>query len=168
MEIFKSFGIQPIFLLAQIVNFLIILYLLKRFFYKPIIKILEDRKKKIEESLKNADLIEERLQKTDEKNAQILSEAQNSARILIADAKREAENINQQAHLEARKTIGAALVEAKVQIEAQKVSMKKQLEHETLNLVEAVVKRVLGRSLKINERRQLTDKALSDIGRKIE
>src|SRR3989344_5427803 len=142
MEIFKSFGIQPVFLLAQIVNFLIILYLLKRFFYKPIVKILEDRKKKIEESLKNADLIEERLQKTEEKNAQILAEAQNSARILIADAKREAENINQQTNLEARKTIEAALVEA-------------------------VVKRVLGRSLKINERRQLTNKALSDIGRKI-
>src|SRR3989344_6083013 len=150
MEIFKSFGIQPVFLLAQIVNFLIILYLLKRFFYKPIVKILEDRKKKIEESLKNADLIEERLQKTEEKNAQILAEAQNSARILIADAKREAENINQQTNLEAKK-----------------VSMQKQLEHETLNLVEAVVKRVLGRSLKINERRQLTNKALSDIGRKI-
>lgn len=168
MEIFKSFGIQPVFLLAQIVNFLIILYLLKRFFYKPIVKILEDRKKKIEESLKNADLIEERLQKTDEKSAQILEEAQNSARTLIADAKKEAENISQQASLEARKIIEAALVEAKVQIEAQKVSMQKQLEHETLSLVEAVVKRVLGRSLKTNERRQLTDKALNDITRKIE
>ena len=64
MEIIRNFGIQPVLLLAQIVNFLIILYLLQKFFYKPIVKLLEQRKKRIEESLKNADLIEEKLKKT--------------------------------------------------------------------------------------------------------
>ena len=58
MQIFESFGIQPTLLLAQIVNFLIILFLLQKFFYKPIFKMFEDRKKRIEESLKSADLIE--------------------------------------------------------------------------------------------------------------
>jgi len=52
MEILKEFGIQPTLLLAQIVNFLIILFVLKKFFYKPIIKVLDARKKRIEVSLK--------------------------------------------------------------------------------------------------------------------
>ena len=72
MEFLKEFGIQPTLLIAQIVNFLIILFILKKFFYKPIIKLLDDRKKKIEESLKNAELIEERLKQTEEKSAQII------------------------------------------------------------------------------------------------
>ena len=72
MEILKNFGIQPTLLLAQIVNFTIILFVLKKFFYKPITKVLEERKRRIEESLKNADEIEAKLQKTAEKTAQIL------------------------------------------------------------------------------------------------
>lgn len=167
MEIFKNFGIQPIFLLAQIVNFLIILFLLKKFFYGPIVKILEDRKKRIEESLKNADLIEERLQKTDEKSAQILEEAKSSAQAIIADAKSEAERIQEQINVEARKSIEDALKESKVQIEAQKIAMQKQLEKKTLSFVAEVAKRVLGRSLKTDERRQLTTKAITEISRKI-
>jgi len=168
MQIFDSFGIQPIFLLAQIVNFLIILFLLKKFFYGPIVKILEDRKKKIEESLKNTDLIEERLQKTDEKSVQILEEAKSSAQAIITDAKSASERIQQQASIEARKMVEGALKESKVQMQAQKIAMQKQLEHETLNLVAEVVKKVLGRSLRTNERRQLTNKAITDIARKIE
>src|SRR3990167_6065185 len=105
MDILKSFGIQPTLLLAQIVNFLIILFLLKKFFYKPIIKMLEDRKKRIEESLKNAQLIEEKLKKTEEKSALILQNAQKNAQDLLDSAKKETERITNEATVEGRKII---------------------------------------------------------------
>lgn len=167
MEIIKNFGIQPVLLLAQIVNFLIILFLLQKFFYKPIAKVLEDRKKRIEESLKNADLIEERLQKTQENSAKIIEEAQRNAQALITDAKKEDERISVQTSLDARKTIEEATEEAKKQIEAQKIQMQKQLERETLFLVVDVVKKVLGRTLNPKERQSLTTKALSEIGKQL-
>ena len=167
MEIIKEFGIQPVLLLAQIVNFVIILFLLKKFFYKPIIKILEDRKKKIEESLKNAQLIEERLNKTEEKSAQILEEARKNAQILIGDAKKEADRIAAQATLEARKSVEQTLIDVKVQIEQQRIEMKKQLEKDTLSLVIEVVKKVLGRTLKPQERLDLTNKSISEINKNL-
>ena len=167
MEIVRNFGIQPVLLLAQIVNFLIILYLLTRFFYKPIVKLLEQRKRRIEESLKNADLIEEKLQKTQEKSAQILEEAQKNSQSLIADAKRESEKIISQATLEARKQLEEIVGASQVQIEAQRKQMQKQLEKETLNLVVEVVKKVLSRTLKPKERQDLTAKAVSEIEKKI-
>src|SRR3990167_6839778 len=86
MDIFENFGIQPTLLFAQIVNFVIILYLLKRFFYKPILKVLDERKKKIEESLRNADLIETKLQKTDENSKKIIADSQIQAQNLIQNA----------------------------------------------------------------------------------
>src|SRR3989338_4739963 len=134
MEIIRNFGIQPVLLLAQIVNFLIILYLLQKFFYKPIVKLLEQRKKRIEESLKNADLIEEKLKKTQEQSVQILAEAQ--------------------------KQLEEILTQSQVQIEAQRKQMQKQLEKETLNLVVEVVRKVLERTLKPKERQDLTTKAV--------
>ena len=167
MEIIRNFGIQPVLLLAQIVNFLIILYLLQKFFYKPIVKLLEQRKKRIEESLKNADLIEEKLKKTQEQSVQILAEAQKNSQALIASAKGESEKIISQATLEARKQLEEILTQSQVQIEAQRKQMQKQLEKETLNLVVEVVRKALERTLKPKERQDLTTKAVSEIEKQI-
>jgi len=168
MEVFKSFGIQPILLLAQIVNFLIILVLLRKFFYAPITKALEGRKKRIAESLQEADLIEEKLKKTNEDTAKVLEEAQNNAQILITEAKNEAEKITERATVEGRKIIEDALAEAKLQIEAERQKMQKQLEQETLSLVIEVVKKVLGRNLKCKEKQDLTKNAVSEITKQIQ
>ena len=168
MEILNNFGIQPTLLFAQIINFVIILYLLKRFFYKPILKVLDDRRKKIEESLRNADLIEEKLQKTDENSKKIIADSQIQAQNLINDAKREAERIGDKASLDARKTIDQALVDAKIQIEAERESMQKKIERETLDLVVTVVKKVLKRNLKPQEKQALTSSAVREITKQIQ
>src|SRR3989344_8834268 len=167
MEILKNFGIQPTLLLAQIVNFLIILFLLKKFFYKPITKALEDRKKKIEESLANAQMIEEKLQKTEDQSTQILETAKTDAQNIISLAKQEAQRIADETGQEARRTIEQSLTEAKSQIEARKAQMREDLEKETLGLVAEVVKKLLGRTLKDNERRQLTEKTISQITKEL-
>src|SRR3972149_5588060 len=164
MGFLKEFGIQPTLLIAQIVNFLIILFLLKKFFYKPIIKLLDDRKKKIEESLKNADLIEERLNQTEEKSAQIIEEARRNSQNLISESKKEADRILAQAAIEARKNTEQAIADAQTQISLQKQEMKK----ETLSLVVAVVNKVLGRTINPKEKQALTSKAASEIGRQIQ
>ena len=168
MEILKNFGIQPTLLLAQIVNFLIILFLLKKFFYKPIVKALEDRKKRIEESLTNAQSIEEKLQKTEEQSKQILDQAQTRAQVLINEAKGEAQKIADQATFEARQIIEQAKSEAKAQIVLERRQLEKQLERQTMGLVVEVVKKVLGRTLKTSERRELTTKAAAQLTRRIQ
>ncbi len=167
MEILKNFGIEPVLLLAQIVNFLVILFLLKKFFFGPIVKVLDDRKKRIEESLKNADLIEENLKETEEKSTKILDDAQSQAQKIIADAKAQADAIAKQASADARKTQEAALLSAAAQIEAQKQKMEDELQDQTLTLVAKVVQKVLGRNLKGAERDNLTRQALGEIGKRI-
>jgi F-type H+-transporting ATPase subunit b len=168
MEVLTNFGIQPTLLLAQIVNFLIIFFLLKKFFYGKITKALEDRKQKIAESLQNADLIEQKLQQTEQKMAAILQEARENAKTVISDAKGEAQRIIDESILEARKTQEDAIISAKTQIEAQKDEMRKSLEKETLVLVTEVVKKVLGRNLKQKEQQELTAQAVSEIGKQIQ
>ena len=167
MEILKNFGIEPTLLLAQIVNFLIILFVLKKFFYKPITKALDDRKRRIEQSLKNADEIEEKLKKTEEKTTQILEEARNQAQSIIQDTTKEAERILENANLEARKTAEDTITSAREDIEKQKEQMQKSLEKETLTLVAEVVKKILGRNLNQREKQDLTSKAISDITKQV-
>lgn len=163
MEITKQFGIEPILLLAQVVNFLIILFVLKKFFYKPIVKMLDSRRETIAESLKNAQLIEEKLAKTEEKSAQILKEAQIQGEKFLVDAQSQANHIIESAQAEARSHSERAIAEAMEQITAEKIQMKKELEQDTLELVVKVTQKVLGRKLKPKERQELTTDAVSDI-----
>lgn len=168
MEILTNFGIQPVLLLAQIVNFLIILFLLKKFFYKPIIKALENRKKRIAESLANAQTIEENLAKTKESTAKILEEAKVSAQDIMSQAHQEAQRIADLAVAEARKLAQETQITAEAQIETQKQVMRQELRQEILQLVVEVVQKVLARTLTSRERRQLTSKSISEIKRQVQ
>ena len=75
MEILKNLGFDPVMLAAQIVNFLIILYLLKRFLYKPILEMLKKREDSIKEGLKQAEEARITLEKTLQEEKKILSKA---------------------------------------------------------------------------------------------
>ncbi len=75
MDILNEFGIKPILLAAQVVNFLILLYILKRFLYKPILKVLNERKNKIADSLKNAEEIERKLVEISEEEQKRIAKA---------------------------------------------------------------------------------------------
>ncbi len=167
MEILKNFGVEPTLLFGQIVNFLVILFLLRKFFFGKIMGMLEDRKKKIEESLQNADLIEKRLAETEQKSAQILENAQKQAQILLNQAKSEAQNIANQANLDSRQAMEETLKAAQSQIEAQKEQMQKEIQAETLSLVSVIVQKVLGRTLKGSEKQILTQQAIGEITRKV-
>lgn len=168
MEILTNFGIQPTLLVAQIVNFTIILVVLKIFFYKPIMKVLEDRRKRIEESLKNADLIEQKLATTEEKTQKIIEESRTNAQNIISDAKKEADRVYDLANTEARKLAEETISKASLQIEKQRDQMQKQVEKEALLLVTEVVKKVLGRTLKPQEKQDLTKQAISEIGKQVQ
>src|SRR3989338_593740 len=54
MDFLSDFGVQPILLAAQAVNFLVLLFILNKFLYKPVLKTLDQRKQKVSQSLKAA------------------------------------------------------------------------------------------------------------------
>src|SRR3989344_3734981 len=120
MEILKNFGVQPVLLVAQIVNFLIILFILRKFFFGPITKVLEDRRQKIEEGLKNAETIERKLEETEEKTAKILEDAANQAKQVIDGAKSHSQEIVNEAQKEAAKTLEETVAAAQNQIKSEK------------------------------------------------
>lgn len=167
MDFLKDFGVQPTLLFGQIVNFLLILFLLRKFFFGKIVRALEDRRKKIEESLKNADLIEEKLKATEEKNAKIIDDAQQEAQKIIASAKEKANEIMAQTAMESRKMMEEAMLNAKSEIEAEKQKVREELQAETMTLILRVVQKVLGKTLKPKDKREMTKKAVIELERQI-
>lgn len=117
MKLVNEFGINPVLLGAQIVNFLILLYLLRRFLYRPVLKLLESRKKTIEETLRNAEEARLHLEKAKEEERKILQRAQKLALKIVEDAKKQKEAIQKEANATATAQAEKILLEANEKIE---------------------------------------------------
>src|SRR3989344_8353758 len=102
MEILKQFGINPVLLAAQVVNFLILLFILKKFLYKPILKVLDERKRKIEESLNNATEIERKLSQTNETIEKMIGKAALDAQKMLDETKKAIVDMKEQGQLQAQ------------------------------------------------------------------
>ena len=127
MEIIKNFGIDPILLGAQVVNFLIVLYILRRFLYKPILGTLQKRKDAIIEGLKNAESSRLRLEKVIEKEKNILRNGQIQAIKLIDDAKKEGLEMVQKTKEETKVQTERILKDARIQITLETKEAEKRL-----------------------------------------
>jgi F-type H+-transporting ATPase subunit b len=112
-ELIHQFGIDWKLLLAQVVNFLVLLYVLKRFAYGPIINVLQERRKKIEEGIRASNDAQKRLAQAEEEKKTILLRAEeesvgvvskaekiaeDQARIIIIHATEESEHIIENGH----------------------------------------------------------------------
>ena len=84
----EKLGIQPVQLLAQVFNFLILIILLRKYLYKPILKMLEERRKKIEEGLKSSEQAKKELDEAEKKKAEIISKAKLEASKIMDEAKK--------------------------------------------------------------------------------
>ena len=85
----EQFGFNTSLFFSQLASFLIVAFLLRKFAYKPIVNVLEDRRKKIAEGLANADKIKQELAQTEAARQQILSQANTQATKLIEETNKQ-------------------------------------------------------------------------------
>lgn len=112
MEILKNFGVNVPLLLAQIVNFLIVFYILKRLLYKPILSMLKKRDEEIKEGLRLSEEGKKTFEEAQIKEKEILKKAEERADKIVADAKsaalEEAEKIEEEAKTRSDKMLSQA------------------------------------------------------------
>ena len=163
MGIFKDFGVEPVLLLAQIVNFVILLYLLKRFLYQPILKVLEERKNKIAASLKQAEEIQKRFEESTTRQAEILDQARKESSALIQTAKEEAKILSDQMQSEAKKSIEETVKRTQQSLELENQKMVSEARNQIVEMVATAIEKVVGKTLKNSDKERLIQKAIKDI-----
>lgn len=163
MEIIDNFGIKPLLLAAQVVNFLILLYILKRFLYKPLLKVLDERKQKISQSLKNADEIEKRLVAIENDRGEKLQEAAKEAKEILTEATKNADRIVAEAHLKAEKDIEKLMEKSKGAMDLEKDKLYQQIRIDLADLVALGLEKVAGKTLTEKDKKELLEKSLKEI-----
>ncbi len=166
MEIVKEFGINPILLLAQIVNFAILLFLLKRFLYKPILKSLEDRKVKISKSLKEAEEIEKRLQKISDEQVTILDKARTEASQIISEAKSEAKELTEKNLAQTKDSMQQLLDKNTERMSLEKDQMLLDARKELTELVIAATAAVTKKSVSESTDKKMVSETIEGLTKK--
>ncbi len=144
----ETFGFDPRAFFSQVVSFVIVALLLRRFAYKPILAILEERRQRIAEGLLNAEKIKQQLAEAEQRYAEILAKANAAAEKMIEEARESA------SHVAERKQQEAVAAAEQIMAKAREASA---IEHER-TMTE--LKRELGR-LVVNTTAKVTGKVLT-------
>ncbi len=163
MEILNQFGINPILLAAQVVNFLILLFILKKFLYKPILKVLDERKQKIEDSLRNAEKIEERLAQTNKEMEKILANALDEGRKIINESKELGNQIIEEAKKTSEEIITRATEDAVKLVEREKQVLMQEVRQNLGSLVALVFEKITGKQINKEDQKRIIDKEVKNI-----
>jgi F-type H+-transporting ATPase subunit b len=158
-EIFETFGIQWPKFLAQIILFIIVYFVLKKYAFGPIIAMLEERRKKIEEAQLNAQKIKQQLAEAEKRHAEILAQANAQAQRMIDEARESASHVAdrkvQEAIVSAEQVIAKAREAAALEYDRSMEALKGQLGR----LVVETTAKVTGKVLTAEDQRRLQEEA---------
>lgn len=162
-EIFEKLGIDYRLIIAQAVNFVLLLVVLQRLAYKPVLKMLNDRTEKIDKSLRQARKIEEELKNTEETKIAEIKKAKESAQKIIKEARDNAEKKSQEA-LEKTRTKTKEIVEnAKQEIKSEKEKSVAEAKKEIADVSILIAKKIIGNNIDKNKEKDLIDNILRKI-----
>lgn len=161
----EQVGVDWRLLASQAVNFGLLLIILRVFAYKPLLKILHERRAKIEEGLMKAKEAEVRLAEIDEIGKGRIREAEKEAMWLLRQTEEKAKTVESGLLEEAKRKEAAALAETGKRIEAEREKARQALAEEAVRLVkQAIIKTVELEPEKVDE--ALIRKAVANAHRK--
>ena len=159
----ETFGWNPWLFLSQVISFAIVAFLLRRFAYKPILGVLEERRQRIAEGLLNAEKIKKQLDEAEKRYAEILAKANADAQKMIDEARESsahlAERKQQEAIAAAEQIIAKAREAAALEHERTMESLKRELGR----LVVDTTAKVTGKILTPEDQQRLQEEALRQL-----
>lgn len=162
-SIIKDFGVNPILLSAQIINFLIVLFILKKFLYKPILDLLKKRQFTIKEGLKQAEEARVKLEKVLIEEKEILRNAQYQSKKIIEEARQESIEITKKMNEDAKKQTEKLINNAREQITRESAETEKKLAVSTSKIAIAFLEKTLGEFFSTKEQKEVVSNALKKI-----
>jgi F-type H+-transporting ATPase subunit b len=158
-----TFGLDWPHFLSQVISFCIVAFLLYLWAYKPILKLLEQRRLQISEGLENAEKIRQELKATESARQEILQKTNEQANSLIEEARTMAKTVREQ---ETQKAIASAeqiIAKAREVTEQDRARMLADLKKEIGRLVVQTTVTVTGKVMTPEDQKRLTEETTEQI-----
>ena len=155
-------------LIAQFVNFGILLFILWRFVLPPVQRMLDERSRRIQESLEAAERMKTQATETERMLEQQREEGRRQAQQIIGQAQEIARRIEEEARTQARADADALVARARTEIQLERDSAIADLRREFADITVSAAEKVINQSLDRQAHRRLIDDVLasSDLGRR--
>jgi F-type H+-transporting ATPase subunit b len=138
-----QFGINGQIFVSQLINFLIVLVILWRFVYRPIVKMLDERSEKIEKSIKQADEIEKRVSEIEKEKSNIITQAQRQAQEIIEKAHIQGQSRQDEIITAAKREVERIIEKGKIQLSDEKTVMMRELRKDIIDISVKAATRIL-------------------------
>jgi len=162
-KIVQDFGLSLPFFLAQVLNFLIVAFILWRFAFKPVLATLDERQKKIASGLQYADEMKAKLEAVQQEGVASAKRAQAEATKIIDEARKAAKEFLDKQTQESAAKANEILAKAQQVIELEKKKMLAEARTEIARLVVTITQRVLSKELSDADRNRYNEAAAREL-----
>ena len=158
----EALGLNLPALIAQLVSFLLLLIVFRALLYKPLLKMLDERKQRIQEGLDASEEAKRRLSQTEQEVAKELEKARQQGQENIAQAQQISARIQEEARQAARAEAELLLERARSEIQLERDSAIAQLRQEFADLTITAAERVIKEELDPSKHRRLIEEVLTE------
>lgn len=155
-------GLNLPVLIAQLVNFFLLLVLLRIFLYKPILEMLDRRAQRIREGVEAADQSKEQASQAQAEVAKQIDEARQQSQALVAQAQEAASRIQEESRNQARQEAETLLERARSEIQLERDQAIAELRGEFADITVSAAEKVINQSLDRQAHQRLIDEALAE------
>jgi F-type H+-transporting ATPase subunit b len=158
-QILTNFGVTWPKFIAQLVLFLIAYFVLSRYAFGPILKLLAERRKRIEEAHLNAEKIKKQLAEAELRYQEILRKANDDAQVMLEESRKHNEAFSQREMDRAVKESAAIVDHARHEITSERNRMVDEVKREMISLVIKTTAKVAGKVLSPEDQKRLSEEA---------
>ncbi len=164
-SILGSLGINGRLFIGQLVNFAVILFVVWRWVYKPLLRMMDEREKKISGGLRNAETAERRMAECASQTQSMRRRAEQDAEQLMEDAKKQAEEKRRQIMDETQKELDRQLSDAKERLAREKEIVLDSARREVVDLVTLALEKIAPGVARGEHGKKFIDDAVMDLER---
>ena len=155
--------LDPGLFIWTILTFLLLLMVLAKFAWKPLLAMLDERQKSIDDSLLSAEKARQELEGINQKSEAILSKSRTEAQTIVTDAKSAADKLKEDIVLKAKKEADGQLEKAKNQISVEKDKALLEIRQEIVDLSITVAEKIIKKNISKDDNASIIEDSLNKL-----
>jgi F-type H+-transporting ATPase subunit b len=156
---------DPGLFIWTILTFLVLLAVLSRFAWKPLLAALQARQDRIAQALDDAKRAQEETERLKREGAEIVRQARVEAASIVSSSRADAERVREEIRQKARTEAAAIVASAERQIQAEAVRARDEVRREAVDLAVAIASKLIRRNISADDNRGMIDEMIGSLRR---
>ena len=161
-QVLATLGINLRDFILHTINFVVLIFILWKILYKPVVGMLDERQRRIRESMDRAEEVRLAAERADQEREAQLADTRRQIQEMLTQATQMAERIQSEARAEARQQADQIVARAQQEAQAERAQTMAELRREVAGLAVAAAERVISRNLDDQSQRRLVEEFLAE------